>query len=118
MLARKLFAALFATSALALAGCATQDNYTPLSKELFRNEQGKVVGHREMLRDRDTGEVIHRVELYAEVLDASGNVIGYEQRTKTGSIVLDENGRPIGERFIDLRSKGTNPRGSGVIFMY
>jgi hypothetical protein len=114
MLARTLLTAF----TFALAACATQDNYASLSKELFRNDQGKVVGHRETLRERDTGEIVHRVELYAEVLDASGKVIGYEQRTKSGAIVLDDNGRPIGERLIDLRSKGSNPRSSGVILMY
>lgn len=109
---------LIVAAAVALAGCTTQDDFTSLRKEMFRNEEGKVVGHRETLRSKGTGELVHRVELYAVLLDSSGKVIGYEQRTKTGSIVHDEDGRPIGTRLVDLRSKGTNPRSTGVIFMY
>jgi hypothetical protein len=113
MLTRTLIAA----AALAAAGCATPQ-YTFLSKEQFRNDAGRVVGHRELLRNKATGELVNRVELYAAVLDASGKVIGYEDREPGGGTVYDEEGRPIGVRMLDLRSKGTNPRGGGVVFMY
>ena len=113
-----LIRTLIAAAVLALAGCATQEDYTTLRKEMFRNDEGKVVGHREYLRNKSTGEVAHRVELYAALYDADGKLIGYEERTKTGAIVHDEHGRPIGTRIIDLRSRGTNPRGGGVVLMY
>jgi hypothetical protein len=114
MLTRTLMAA----AALALAGCATTDKMVPVSKEFFRNDQGKVVGHREVLRNARTGEQVHEIELYAALLDAEGKVIGYEERIRGGTVVRDEEGNPIGARFIDLRSRGTNQRTEGVLFMY
>lgn len=113
MLARTMLT----TLALALAACATPE-YATVSKEQFRNDDGKVVGHRELLRNKQTGELVNRVELYAALLDTQGKVIGYEQRTRGGGIVYDGDGRPIGTRLIDLRSRGTNPQSAGVVFMY
>lgn len=105
-------------AALALAACATQDNFTTVSREQFRNDEGKLVGHRELLRNNDTGELVHKVELYAVLTDASGRIVGYEERTRSGGVVYDEDGRPIGSRLVDLRSKGSNPSSRGVVFMY
>jgi hypothetical protein len=105
-------------AALALAACATQENFTTVSREQFRNDDGKVVGHRELLRNKDTGEIVHKVELYAVLTDANGKIVGYEERTRGGSVVYDDEGRPIGTRTVDLRSKGSNPSSRGVIFMY
>ena len=115
MLARTL---IIAAALAGLAGCATQDEFTTVRREMFRNDEGKVVGHRETLRNKGTGELVNRVELYAVVYDADGKVIGYEERTRTGTTVYDEDGRPIGTRLVDLRSRGTNPASRGVIFMY
>ena len=103
---------------LALSACATQDNFTTMSREQFRNDEGKIVGHRELLRNNDTGELVHKVELYAVLTDANGKIIGYEQRTRSGAVVYDDQGRPIGSRMVDLRSKGSNPSSRGVVFMY
>lgn len=114
MLSRTLIAA----AALALAGCAVTPEYVTLKREQFRNDEGKVVGHREFLRNKETGEIVHRVELYATLMDADGRIIGYEERNKSGSVVYDGDGRPIGTRMIDLRSRGTNPSGRGVVLMY
>lgn len=115
MLARTLIAA----AALALvAGCATADKFTPLQKEFFRNDQGKVVGHHESLRNERTGEFVHQVEIYSVLLGADGKVIGYEERVEGGTILRDDEGKPIGARFVDLRSRGTNMRTEGVLFMY
>jgi YD repeat-containing protein len=114
MLTRKLLAA----ALLALAGCATTADYTTVRREQFRNDEGKVVGHRELLRNKATGELVHKVELYDTLLDSEGKVIGYEQRTKTGAVAYDADGRPIGTRIVDLRSRGTNPASRGVVFMY
>ena len=104
--------------AAVLSACATQDNFTTLNREQFRNDEGKVVGHRELLRHNDTGELVHKVELYAVLTDAGGGIVGYEQRTRSGAVVYDDEGRPIGSRLVDLRSKGSNPSSRGVIFMY
>ena len=105
-------------AALALAACATQDNFTTVSREQFRNNEGKLVGHRELLRNNDTGELVHKVELYAVLTDANGRIVGYEERTRSGAVVYDDQGRPVGSRMVDLRSKGSNPSSRGVVFMY
>lgn len=109
---------LILAAALALTACATPDNFTTVSREQFRNDEGKVVGHRELLRNNDTGEIVHKVELYAVLTDADGRILGYEERTRSGAVVYDEQGRPIGSRMVDLRSKGSNPSNRGVVFMY
>lgn len=114
MLARTLIAA----AALAAAGCATTDRMTSLNKEFFRNDAGKVVGHRESLRNQRTGELVHQVEIYSVLLNAEGKVIGYEERVEGGTVLRDEEGKAIGARFVDLRSRGTNMRTEGVLFMY
>ncbi|HEX2650114.1 MAG TPA: hypothetical protein VHN19_09285 [Burkholderiales bacterium] len=118
MPARTLALAALLVALTTLGACATQDNFTTLNREQFRNDEGKVVGHRELLRNNDTGELVHKVELYAVLTDASGRIVGYEQRTRSGALVYDEQGRPIGSRLVDLRSKGSNPSSRGVIFMY
>jgi hypothetical protein len=67
--------------------------------------------------DVGTGAVVERVEVYVVLLDSDGKLIGYEQRLKDGSIVRDIDGRPMGARYIDLRSRGTNPRSSGLLLL-
>ena len=78
------------------------------------NDKGHVVGERESLRNARTGETIQRVELYVMLLNSEGQLIGYEQLLKSGSIVRDSEGNPIGARYIDLRSR--NP--AGVLILY
>ena len=110
-----LMRTLIAAAALALAGCATtQDQYTSVNKEFIKDDKGHVVGERESLRNSRTGDVIERVELYVMLLNSEGQLIGYEQLLKSGSIVRDSEGNPIGTRYIDLRSR--NP--SGVLILY
>ena len=94
------FAALFAAG-----GCSTLSDYGSLRKETVRNEQGHVIGYKEMLRNERTGEVIAQVQLFLPVLDQSGAVIGYEEQAKGGAIIRDLDGRSIGGRFSDLRSR-------------
>ena len=94
------FAALFAAG-----GCSTLSDYGSLRKEIVRNEQGHVIGYKEMLRSERTGEIIAQVQLYQPVLDESGALIGYEEQAKGGAIIRDLEGRSIGGRFSDLRSR-------------
>jgi hypothetical protein len=52
---------------------------------------------------------------YTPRLDAQGEVVGYEETSAQGGTVLrDVNGRRVGVRYNDLRSRGTNPQGQGV----
>lgn len=113
MLARTLIAA----AALLLAGCATRDDFASLSKDFVKDDKGNVVGEIEKMRNARTGEIVERIEVFVVLQDASGNVLGYEQRLKDGSIVRDAEGNPIGARYIDLRSRGSNPQGSGLLLL-
>ena len=113
MLARTLIAA----GALMLAGCATRDDFTSLSKEFLKDEKGHVVGEREKMRNERTGETVERIEVFVVLEGPQGALIGYEQRVPGGSIVRDAEGNPIGARYIDLRSRGSNPHGSGLLLL-
>jgi hypothetical protein len=96
---------LLVAAGLALGGCTTLTEYGSVRKEVLRNDQGHVIGHKELLRNEQTGEVIAQVSLYAPMVDSSGALIGYEEQAKGGSIIRDFNGRSIGSRFNDLRSR-------------
>jgi len=92
-------------AALASSGCSTLSDYGSVRRESVRNEQGVVVGYKEMLRNERTGEVIAQVQLFTPMLDAAGEIVGYEEQTKNGAIIRDLEGRSIGGRFTDLRSR-------------
>ena len=106
------FAALFTSG-----GCSTLSDYGSVRKESLRNEQGHVIGYKEMLRNERTGEVVAQVALYAPLLDQAGAIVGYEEQAKDGSIIRDLNGRSIGGRFADLRSRGTNAKNKGLMIV-
>ena len=98
----------------AIGGCTTLTDYGSVRKESLRNEQGHVIGYKEMLRNEQTGEVIAKVSLYTPRLDESGAVVGYEEQARDGAIIRNLDGRTIGGRFADLRSRGTNARNQGL----
>lgn len=93
-------AALFAAG-----GCSTLSDYGSVRKESVRNEQGHLIGYREVLRNNETGEVIAQVQLFTPRFDDSGALVGYEEPAKGGAIIRDLDGRLIGGRFTDLRSR-------------
>ena len=111
MLTRTLIVA----ACFAIGGCTTMTDFgTSVRKESLRNDQGHVIGYKNMLRNEQTGEVLAQVLLYAPVRDASGEVIGYEEYARDGAVIRDLDGRNIGGRFADLRSRGTNARNKGL----
>ena len=98
--------ALIVAACFAIGGCATMsDVATSVRKETLRNEQGHVIGYKDMLRNERTGEVLAQVSLYTPMRDESGEIVGYEEKAKDGAIIRDLNGRAIGSRFTDLRSR-------------
>ena len=99
-LAMAVIAACFAAG-----GCSTLTDYGSVRKEALRNDQGHVIGYQEMLRNERTGEVIAQVAMFTPVLDANGELIGYEEQAKGGAIIRDLDGRSIGGRFSDVRSR-------------
>lgn len=82
--------------------------------ELIKNEEGHVVGQKELLRDATTGEQYENIVYFTPRKDESGKVIGYEEPMAPGVVLRDVNGRRVGVRYNDLRSRGTNPNSEGV----
>jgi hypothetical protein len=113
----KLLAGLMVAASFLAGGCTTLTDYGSVRKEALRNDQGHVVGYKEMLRSDRTGEVIAQVSMYTPLVDDSGAITGYEEHAKDGSIIRDLNGRPIGGRFADLRSRGTNAKNRGLMIV-
>lgn len=99
-----------ATLAFAVAGCSTAD-YRSAGVQPLRNAAGHVIGHKEVLRNN--GEVMARISLYVPRLQ-DGKVVGYEERIRGGTVLRNLEGRKVGGRFVDLRSKGSNPRNKGL----
>lgn len=107
--------AVLALSFLA-AACtkAVEYKYMGGGRELLKNDQGHVIGQKEMLRDAVTGEQFEHVTYFTPRRDPSGNIVGYEEPQPPGVVVRDLQGRRVGVRYTDLRSRGTNPRSDGV----
>ena len=104
----------------ALGGCTTLTDFgVSMGNESLRNDQGHVICHKELLLNTQTGEVIGQVAMYTQVFSASGELIGYEEQTRDGGAVIrDINGRAIGSRFSDLRSRSTNAKSRGVMIVF
>src|SRR5262245_15492616 len=105
---------LLALVALGLGGCATMDDFGSAGRQAVRNEQGHLVGYKEILRNKKSGEVVAQVHRFTPMRDATGDIIGYEEETRDGAVIRDLQGRAIGNRFADIRSRSTNVRSRGV----
>ena len=98
--------ALIIAACFAIGGCSTMSDFgTSVRKESLRNDLGHVIGYKNMLRNEQTGEVLAQVSLYTPVRGGSGEIVGYEEQARDGAIIRDLNGRSIGSRFTDLRSR-------------
>ena len=108
-----------AAACFALGGCTTLTNFgVSVGKESLRNDQGHVIGYKDLLRNERTGEVMAQIALYTPVRSESGEIVGYEEQARDGAIIRDLNGRSIGGRFSDLRSRGTNARNKGLTIVF
>ena len=85
-------------------------------REDLKNAQGHVVGYKDVMRDPASGEEIAQISLFVPRLE-NGQVIGYEERVRGGSVLRDLNGKRIGGRFVDSRSRGTNPQSKGLLIV-
>jgi hypothetical protein len=111
--------ALIVVACFALGGCTTLTDFgVSVGKESLRNDQGHVIGYKDLLRNERTGEVLAQVSLYTPMLSDSGEIVGYEQLARDGAIIRDLNGRAIGGRFSDLRSRGTNAKSKGLTIVF
>ena len=101
---------------LAAGGCAVLDTKS-LAHEDLKNAQGHVVGYKDTVRDRETGEEMAQIALFVPRFNDRGRIIGYEERVRGGSVLRDLNGKKIGGRFVDVRSRGSNPGNSGLMIV-
>lgn len=99
---------------LALGGCTAIET-KPVARENLRNAQGHVVGYKELMRDERTGEELAQITLFVPLLGERGEIVGYEERERGGTVVRDVNGKRIGARWLDVRSRGTNPQNKGLV---
>lgn len=105
--------ALLAAGAI-VAACAPTVEYRHLGIDPLRNDQGHVIGHKETLADPKTGEQFEQVTHYEPMLDANGAVVAYKEPTRGGAVIRSLDGRRIGARYSDLRSRSTNPGNEGI----
>lgn len=114
MLTRTLIIA----ASFALGGCATTGDFGPVGTQQMKNSDGHVVGYKQMMRNKQTGEVLAQVRLFTPIRNDNGELIGYEEHSNEGAIIRDLDGRRIGVRFNDLRSRSTNMRSKGVTLIF
>ena len=99
---------------LALGGCTAIET-KPVARDELRNAQGHVVGYKDLMRDERTGEQLAQITLFVPRLGERGEIVGYEERERGGTVLRDVNGKRIGARWLDVRSRGTNPQNKGLL---
>ena len=109
---------LIVAAGIAIGGCSTLNEYGTVRRDVVRNDQGHVVGYKQMLQHQRTGEIVAQVALFTPMLNDRGDLIGYEESTSGGAIIRDLDGRSIGGRFTDLRSRGTNSQNRGLTIVF
>jgi len=95
--------ALILALGLAAGGCSMLDP-KPVGREDLRNAQGHVIGYKDMMRDARTGEELAQITLFVPRVGERGEVVGYEERVRGGSVLHDLNGKRIGGSWHDVRS--------------
>jgi hypothetical protein len=95
------------------SGCSSME-WTQMSLQPLRNEQGHVIGQKEMLCDCRNGEHVARLALFEPRFDERGVLVGYEEKIRGGTVLRDLNGRRIGTRFADMRTRANNPNSKGL----
>jgi hypothetical protein len=110
--------ALIIALGLAAGGCSVVEykSTAQVGREDLKNAQGHVVGYKDVMRNAASGEEIAQISLFVPRIE-NGDVVGYEERIRGGSILRDLNGRRIGGRLVDARSRGTNPQSKGLLIM-
>jgi len=101
----------------AASGCSLLSDYRAMDRSPIHNPEGHVVGQKETLQLRGTGEELTRIALYTPWRNLDGQVVGYEEQTRSGSVIRDLQGNVIGGRWKDLRSRATN-RNEGISVVF
>src|SRR6266852_2921228 len=99
---------------LAAGACSVIDT-KPVAREDLKNAHGHVIGYKDIMRDGRTGEELAQLTLFVPRLDERGEIVGYEERVRGGTVLHDLNGRRVGARWLDVRSRGTNPQHKGLL---
>jgi hypothetical protein len=105
---------------LAAGGCSVLErskSSAAVGREDLRNAQGHVVGYKDVLRNADTGEEVQQLLLFVPRTGNRGEIVGYEERVPGGTVLRDLNGKRIGGRYLDARSRGTNPQSRGLLIV-
>jgi len=110
--------AFIAALGLAAGGCSVVEykSTAQVGREDLKNAQGHVVGYKDVMRDATTGEEIAQISLFVPRVE-NGELVGYEERIRGGSVLRDLNGKRIGGRLVDSRSRGTNPQSKGLLIV-
>jgi hypothetical protein len=103
--------------AIALAACAGPE-LKPVGVHPLRNDEGHVIGHKQVLLDLRSGSELEEVVLYRPRFGVRGELIGYEETMGEGAVLRDLDGRRIGVRQVDLRSRGSNPGNTGITTLF
>lgn len=101
----------------AAGGCSLLSDYRAMDRSPIHNPDGHVVGQKEVLQYRGTGEELMRIALYTPWRNLDGQIVGYEEQTRSGSVIRDLKGNVIGARWKDLRSRATN-RNEGISVVF
>jgi hypothetical protein len=82
-------------------------------REDLKDDAGHVIGTKAVTVS-DTGERITQLSLFVPRLAEDGRLVGYEERVPGGTVLRDLNGKKIGGRLVDLRSRSSNPHNKGL----
>jgi hypothetical protein len=105
------------TLSLLLTACAGPE-LKPVGTHPLRNGDGHVIGHKQILLDVRHGGEIEEIVLYKPRLGAGGEIVGYEETVGEGAVLRDLDGRRIGMRQVDLRSRSSNPGNPGITTLF
>lgn len=111
--------ALIIALGLAAGGCSMLEqskSSAAVGREDLKNSQGHVIGYKDVMRNAETGEELQQIALFVPRTDR-GEIVGYEERVPGGTVLRDLNGRRIGGRYLDARSRGTNPQSKGLLIV-
>ena len=105
---------------LAAGGCSVLEqskSSASVGREDLKNAQGHVVGYKDVIRSAESGEEMQQISLFVPRTGDRGEIVGYEERVPGGTVLRDLNGKRIGGRYIDARSRGTNPQSKGLLIV-
>lgn len=100
-----------------LSACAAPE-LKPVGTHPLHNRDGHVIGHKQVLLDVRRGGELEEIVLYKPRLGAGGEIVGYEETVGEGAVLRDLDGRRIGVRQVDMRSRASNPGNPGITTLF